>query len=94
MKEIKLWVKAKDVITGYIWIVTTIAKHLTWCDRVCLTPEHKKWELEDGNFFDINSLKYVWVWVVKHFKEDIAKPKDKWWPAVYKGKNIKSHKVL
>jgi hypothetical protein len=89
MKEIKLWVKAKDVVTWFIWIVTSITKYLTWCDRVALTPESKKWEIKEWCCFDINSVKYVDEWVAKHFdvKETKEKPKT-WWPEVYKHRRI------
>ena len=86
-KEIKLWVKAKDVVTWFTWIVTAITKFLTWCDRAQLTPEVTKWEMKDTCSFDITSLEYVWAGVAKHFTEVEKKVERKeakhWWPAVY-----------
>lgn len=86
-KEIKLWVKARDIVTGFEWIATAITKFLTGCDRVQLTPEAKKWEIKDSCSFDITSLQYVSEWVVKHFnkveEKVINKEVKRWWPAVY-----------
>ena len=91
--EIKLWVKAKDVVTWFTWIVTAKYTFLTWCDRYQITPEYKDWKVEESMAFDENQIKYVWQWVVKHFEED--KPTNgkedlpkKWWPMIYKCRNM------
>lgn len=93
MKEIKLWVKAKDVVTGFEWIVTSVTKYLTWCDRVVLTPESKKGEIKDGMSCDITSCIYLWEWVTKHFEVKEPVFNDHWlprvktgWPEIYKSK--------
>jgi hypothetical protein len=88
--EIKLWVKAKDVVTWFTWIVTAITKFLTGCDRVQITPEVTKWEMKDSCSFDVTSLKYISAWVTKHFNKVEKKVEKKeakhWWPNTYKCK--------
>jgi len=92
MKDIKLWVKAKDVVTGFTGIVTSITSYLTGCDRVCLTPEMNKWEIKDWWAFDITSVLYLWEWVVKHFESKTPPQTNTtiktWWPETYKSKRF------
>lgn len=91
-KEIRLWNKAKDIVTGFTWIVTSITKCLTGCDRIVLTPEVVKWEIMDWWSFDINSCEYIDCWVEEFFKEEqssIEQPKKKvGWPQVYSAKQL------
>lgn len=87
--KIKMWVKAKDIVTWFTGIVTSITKFLTWCDRVCLTPESKKGKLEDWASFDITCLEYLWKWVSERFKEEEKEEKPirrTWWPEIYKSR--------
>lgn len=86
-----LWVKAKDKITGFTWIVTAHIKYLTWCDRFQITPEAKPdGTLPDSMSFDENAIEVLWPGVTKHF--DVSVPKETGGPAVYKlGKSFPLH---
>lgn len=60
MSEIKLGCKAKDTITGFTGIVTSITEWLNGCRRVGIQPQ----ELKDGSIvkehvFDIEQLEYI-----------------------------------
>lgn len=88
--EIKLWVKAKDVVSEFTGIVASITKYLTGCDRVALVPEvsAKDWQqvLWESYTFDINSVIVLDDGVSSHFapkEKEIKKPRS-WWPETYK----------
>jgi len=85
---IKLWNEAKDTVTWFQWIVTSITQYLTWCDRVVLTPPIKDWEIKDWASFDINSCELISEWVREKFFPEQGKTQDtkKWWPEVYLSK--------
>jgi len=73
MHKIKLWVKARDIITGFTGIVTAITKHLTGCDRATLTPQVQdkdgEQKLVDAYNFDLHSLEIVDEGCSKHFEK-------------------------
>ena len=83
---IKLGVKAKDIVTGFIGIVTGRYSYLTWCDRYQLTPEARDWKCEDSCTFDENSIEVIEEWVSKRFEQEVNKKVKTGWPEVYKSK--------
>lgn len=88
---IELWNKVKDVVTWFTWIVTAKYQYLTWCDRLQVTPsaEDKDKYGTDSMAYDINSLVKVDDGVSVHFKTEKPKEIKKWWPEVYRTKNMK-----
>lgn len=85
---IKLWNEAKDSVTWFQWIVTSITKYLTWCDRIVLTPKAIDWEIKEWASFDINSCELVNDWVREKFfpKVNPIEAKMVWWPEIYSHK--------
>lgn len=60
MSDVKLGMKARDVVTGYSGIVTGICHHLTGCDTVGLQPPAKEGEkIQAAHWFDINRIEVL-----------------------------------
>lgn len=89
---IQLWNKAKDCVTWFSWIVTSVTTYLTGCDRIVLTPEALNWEIKEWASFDINSCEFIDKWVREKFfpskvVEEIKEESKKvWWPEIYSHK--------
>ncbi len=84
---IKLWNEAKDSVTWFQWIVTSITQYLTWCDRIVLTPKAIDWEIKDWASFDINSCELIGEWVrAKFFPEKPIEVPKVGWPEIYSHK--------
>lgn len=82
---IKLWVKARDIVTGFSGIITARSSFLTWCDRYQITPEAKDWIVWDTMAFDENSIEIIDEWVSAKFWEKEKTPEKKTgWPLTYK----------
>lgn len=88
MNKIILWVYARDVVTDFSGIVTSITKYLSGCDRVVLTPKAENGEIKDGGSFDITTVEFINEGVSEKFKEEIERPVKKGWPEVYGSKNV------
>lgn len=84
--EIKLWHEAKDSVTWFQGIVTSVTQYLTWCDRIVLTPPSVNWEIKDWASFDINSCDFINDGVREKFFPSTIEEKKLWWPEVYKSK--------
>ena len=81
-----LWVKARDRVTWFTWIVTAHIKYLTGCDRFQLTPLAKKdGTVPDSMAFDQNSLEVVDKGISADF--DVITPRSTGGPSIYKCRN-------
>jgi len=84
---IKLWNEAKDSVTWFQWIVTSVTQYLTWCDRIVLTPKVVNGEIKEWASFDINSCELISEWVRAKFFPEVKIEKTKvGWPEIYKSK--------
>ncbi len=60
MTPIRLGMKAKDKITGFIGIVTGRCEYISGCNQALLTPEvGEKGEYKDPHWFDEQRLERV-----------------------------------
>ena len=84
---IKLWVRGKDIVTGFSWILTARSSFLTWCDRYQITPEVKDWVVGDTMSFDENSIEVIDDGVSSKFNESTPAIKKTGWPLTYRVKN-------
>jgi hypothetical protein len=56
----KLGLKAKDVVTGYSGVITTISFDLYGCVQCIITPPiDEDGEIKHGNWFDITRVKIL-----------------------------------
>ena len=52
--------KAKDLVTGYSGIITTVSFDLYGCVQAVVTPHvDEKGAIKDGNWFDVTRLKII-----------------------------------
>lgn len=84
---IKLWVRAKDIVTWFSWIVTAKSSFLTWCDRYQITPEVKDWVVWDTMAFDENSIEVIDNGISSKFEKSTTEVKKTGWPLTYRVKN-------
>jgi len=59
MSEVKLGVKAKDLVTGFEGIVTSKVEYLTGCTQFGLTPPAKDGKVESIEYFDGRRLEVI-----------------------------------
>lgn len=58
--EIKMGMEVRDKVTGFKGIVTSIAKYLSGCDRVLISPPvDKEGKIMDSEHFDITEVEFV-----------------------------------
>jgi hypothetical protein len=54
--ELKLGMKAKDIVTGYEGIVISICAYISGCDRVSLQAPMQDGKIPEGHTFDVTQL--------------------------------------
>lgn len=69
MPEVKLGMKARDVVTGFSGIVTAITQWLTGCDTVQLQPQ----EMKDGTPIEPKSFDVTRIEILD--ESNILEPK-------------------
>jgi len=51
--------KAKDKVTGFTGVITSLSFDLYGCIQVVVTPKAEKKEVKDGHWFDVTRLEIL-----------------------------------
>lgn len=71
--------KARDIVTGFVGIITAKVVYLTGCTQYCLTPNEtdKDGKIREGHYFDEQRLELIDEGIVsKFYQKNTGGPQD------------------